>query len=286
MRATSHRAVVLCGPGNNGGDGFVVARLLKDWGWEVEVFLYGDPEKLPPDARTNHDRWAAMGAVVPLKPGCLAEAVDRSLAAADHVYDPTTDTELNAGRETVFVDALFGTGLTRRFDDDLLEIIGEWTDHCYAHGIAVDMPSGLCSDSGACIGGNWVFSKLLVTFEAPKTGHYLGGNQYDIDRIRTVPLEIDRDPTRPECRLFEEWDLELDVRGLFEDGLNKPLRSHKYTHGHALILSGGPGKGGAARLAARGALRIGAGLVTVGCPPDALPETAARLDAIMCRPVG
>ena len=225
------------------------------------------------------------GPVVPLKPGCLAEAVDRSLAAADHVYDPTTDTELNAGRETVFVDALFGTGLTRRFDDDLLEIIGEWTDHCYAHGVAVDMPSGLCSDSGACIGGNWVFSKLLVTFEAPKTGHYLGGNQYDIDRIRTVPLDIDRDPTRPECRLFEEWDLELDERGLFEDGLNKPLRSHKYTHGHALILSGGPGKGGAARLAARGALRIGAGLVTVGCPPDALPETAARLDAIMCRPV-
>lgn len=67
--------------------------------------------------------------------------------------------------------------------------------------------------------------------------------------------------------------------------LLKQADSHKYTHGHALILSGGPGKGGAARLAARGALRIGAGLVTVGCPPDALPETAARLDAIMCRAV-
>jgi ADP-dependent NAD(P)H-hydrate dehydratase / NAD(P)H-hydrate epimerase len=63
LRATSHRAVVLCGPGNNGGDGFVVARLLKEWGWEVEVFLYGDPERMPPDARVNYERWLGMGEV-------------------------------------------------------------------------------------------------------------------------------------------------------------------------------------------------------------------------------
>ena len=63
LRATSHRAVVLCGPGNNGGDGFVVARLLKEWGWEVEVFLYGDPERMPPDARVNYERWRGMGEV-------------------------------------------------------------------------------------------------------------------------------------------------------------------------------------------------------------------------------
>ncbi|MGB4826169.1 MAG: NAD(P)H-hydrate epimerase, partial [Paracoccaceae bacterium] len=63
LQATAHRAVVLCGPGNNGGDGFVVARLLKEWGWEVEVFLYGDAEKLPPDARVNYVRWVAIGEV-------------------------------------------------------------------------------------------------------------------------------------------------------------------------------------------------------------------------------
>jgi hydroxyethylthiazole kinase-like uncharacterized protein yjeF len=61
LKATSHRAVVLCGPGNNGGDGFVVARLLKEWGWEVEVFLYGDPERMPPDARVNYERWLGWG---------------------------------------------------------------------------------------------------------------------------------------------------------------------------------------------------------------------------------
>ncbi len=65
LKATSHRAVVLCGPGNNGGDGFVVARLLKEWGWEVEVFLYGDPEKMPPDARVNYERWVGMGRFQP-----------------------------------------------------------------------------------------------------------------------------------------------------------------------------------------------------------------------------
>ena len=64
LAAAPHRAVVLCGPGNNGGDGFVVARLLKEWGWAVEVFLYGDPDRLPPDARANHDRWCAGGGAV------------------------------------------------------------------------------------------------------------------------------------------------------------------------------------------------------------------------------
>ena len=83
------RAVVLCGPGNNGGDGFVIARLLKEWGWEVEVFLYGEPEKLPPDARANCERWGS-------RPGPIEDFGPRDGRQADLV-----------------VDALFGTGLTR-----------------------------------------------------------------------------------------------------------------------------------------------------------------------------
>ena len=95
LAEASHRAVVLCGPGNNGGDGFVVARLLKECGWEVEVFLYGDASRLPPDARVNYDRWGEMGEVLPL----------------------TLD---NGGKFScpfggVLVDALFGTGLVRPF---------------------------------------------------------------------------------------------------------------------------------------------------------------------------
>ena len=88
LAAAPHRAVVLCGPGNNGGDGFVVARLLHDWGWQVALYLYGDAEKLPPDARANHDRWRALGPVLPF--ASAPTAAD----AAD-----------------LYVDALFGTGL-------------------------------------------------------------------------------------------------------------------------------------------------------------------------------
>ena len=80
LAKTAHRAVVLCGPGNNGGDGFVVARLLKEWGWEVEVFLYGDPAKLPPDARVNYERWGELGAVLPLE--VLSDLIEQTGASA------------------------------------------------------------------------------------------------------------------------------------------------------------------------------------------------------------
>jgi hypothetical protein len=81
LRATSHRAVVLCGPGNNGGDGFVVARLLKEWGWEVEVFLYGTPEGMPLDARVNYERWVTMGEVAALTVNAF---VQTSFSSATH----------------------------------------------------------------------------------------------------------------------------------------------------------------------------------------------------------
>ncbi|MEL7404704.1 MAG: NAD(P)H-hydrate epimerase, partial [Pseudomonadota bacterium] len=91
LAKTSHRAVVLCGPGNNGGDGFVVARLLKEWGWEVEVFLYGDPEKMPPDAKVNYERWLELGSTAKL---------DQTPLALEE-YE----------KYAVIVDAVFGTGL-------------------------------------------------------------------------------------------------------------------------------------------------------------------------------
>ncbi|MEO1025313.1 MAG: NAD(P)H-hydrate dehydratase [Pseudomonadota bacterium] len=282
LRATSHRAVVLCGPGNNGGDGFVVARLLKEWGWEVEVFLYGDPDKLPPDARVNCERWEELGQIAPLEKGALAAAIDRDFEKADfqvESQDPYRET--NVGQTTIYIDALFGTGLKRRFDDDLLEIGREWLDHCYEFGVAVDMPSGLCSDSGKCIGGHWFYSRRVVTFEAAKVGHYLSDCNYDIKKIYTVPLHLDQGGS--DIHLMSDMYLSRNKDGLFDDGLGKSQRQHKYTHGHALILSGGPGKTGAARLAARAALRIGAGLVTVACPQQALWEVSTHVTAIMCQ---
>ena len=282
LAKTSHRAVVLCGPGNNGGDGFVVARLLKEWGWQVEVFLYGDEGKLPADAKVNCERWREMGEVNPLQSGVIDEAVTNAIGREGADINGFPD--LERGQRTLFFDALFGTGLSKKFNDVLTDISKEWCDYCYENGVAIDVPSGLCADSGKPIGGNWFYSSIVVSFEAQKTGSHLGDCLCDIDKSYIVSLDIP--PTGENTvTLLDETEIELDCRGLIGDGLQKSLHKNKYSHGHAYILSGPASKTGAARLAARGALRIGAGIVTVASPPDALAEHAAQLNAIMLTPV-
>jgi hydroxyethylthiazole kinase-like uncharacterized protein yjeF len=292
LQQTSHRAVVLCGPGNNGGDGFVVARLLKEWGWEVEVFLYGDPEKLPPDARANYERWCGMGEV--------SEAV-RSLK---RLYE-------KAPVAHVVVDALFGTGLSRLLTEDIKECRAAiCADDGYLlecegvdrHFVAVDIPSGRCSDSGKVLGSEFP-ADLIVTFHRAKVGHHLPTISYGrLQKLRVKEIGL-QDNVLPRWALERAKSHDPSINAMY---LGKPVPDfaredtvetvhsvycgkaggfHKYSHGHALILSGGAARGGAARLAARGALRIGAGLVTVGCPPEALTENAARLDAVMLKPL-
>ncbi len=274
LAKTSHRAVVLCGPGNNGGDGFVVARLLKEWGWEVEVFLYGSPEKMPPDARVNYERWLGMGEV-----GAIS-----SLQRDDIPPDWGCD---------VVVDALFGTGLTRPLEG-AAHMLADMCIHFYgmfrrSRVVAVDCPSGLCSDSGKRISDDGIGFRadLTVAFHRKKIGHVLHWGPEICDRTVVVQIGIPNSVYDADA-LSDTW-LECHEQklsgGEIED-LSKYLGSYKYSHGHAFILSGPPGHGGAARLSARGALRIGAGLVTVACPPDAVPENAARLDAVMLLAVG
>ncbi|MFN4201920.1 MAG: NAD(P)H-hydrate epimerase [Tabrizicola sp.] len=264
LRATSHRAVVLCGPGNNGGDGFVVARLLREWGWEVEVFLYGDPERMPPDARVNHDRWLGMGEVVRLK-DCPREYY-RGCA--------------------VVVDSIFGIGLSRAVDEAVLQPLRDaWLNEDEPEGprlVAVDLPSGLSSETGV-LHADLFPMDMTVTFQSPKPGHFLNRGPEVCGRLRVVDLRIGGAHQHRDVR--ETGFLQRLTLARPGGALRKRLDAHKYSHGHALILSGPSGRGGAARLAARGALRIGAGVVTVGCPLDAIPENAARLDAVMLRGV-
>ncbi|MSU89892.1 NAD(P)H-hydrate dehydratase [Rhodobacteraceae bacterium 2CG4] len=281
LATAPHRAVVLCGPGNNGGDGFVVARLLTWRGWKVEVFLYGDEARLPPDAAENCRRWREMGEV-----------------------RPSADLDGFDGYAEIRVDALFGAGLQRDLADaEALRcaqaIRGE---NC----VAVDCPSGLCLDSGRFRvpkdqRDHFLDTALTVTFEFEKIGHRLADGPQICQRLRTVPIGLDRlkamreigrvrDPGRP-GRFDRTAAVTMVPPSVSEpsnarDYLAKTFNTHKYTHGHALILAGGVGKGGAARMAARGALRIGAGLVTLGCPPAAVIENAAQLNAIMLRPMG
>ncbi|MCU0827325.1 MAG: NAD(P)H-hydrate epimerase [Tabrizicola sp.] len=277
LRATSHRAVVLCGPGNNGGDGFVVARLLKDWGWEVEVFLYGDPERLPPDARVNYERWRGMGEVTP------------------HDKDAPDFTAC----EGIVIDAVFGTGLTRPLADEAWKFIRAMARQQVD--VSIDLPSGYCADSGKFLsatdpeGHFAVEPQLVVTFQRGRVGHFLDQLARLDARLKVVDIGVDtfmpkrkRNPGGLGDPAVVALTSRTTARRVHEKsvifGASRPAQ-HKYSHGHALILSGPSGRGGAARLAARGALRIGAGVVTVGCPPDAIPENAARLDAVMLRGV-
>ncbi|SHL31793.1 yjeF C-terminal region, hydroxyethylthiazole kinase-related/yjeF N-terminal region [Roseovarius marisflavi] len=267
LAATSHRAIVLCGPGNNGGDGFVVARLLKDWGWEVSVYLYGDPAKLPPDAKTNYERWRKTGEV--------GEWNDRAI-------EDILDERLN----DLVVDALFGTGLTRPMPEDTLRtwhgFVPNVTHQDAASRpkyVAIDAPSGLCTDSGANLDG--FPADLTVTFHTAKVGHFLirerhfGGGPGLSGMVVVKDIGLERPIGRDIVQLLEK---PTTLRP-------KWTHEHKFSHGHALILSGGAGKTGAARLAARGALRIGAGVVTLGVPGSAQMEVAAQITALMLKRV-
>lgn len=304
-----HHAVVLCGPGNNGGDGFVVARRLRDKGWAVEVLFWGDAAKLSEGARTNHDVWARMGEIQPLS-------------------------ATNAGsgpRPALLVDALFGTGLTRAIPREMARAF-----HAVAHRgargpqqrpaplykVAVDCPSGMDTDSGKFLlpappeeGADeaanlelrrrwWendasirlLRADLTLAFHRSKVGHVLSDavgkvQVVDIglgeedrqpshlmqDRVRERVTALDYEP--PADRTAHIWPAQI-IRKSAEEG------KHKYDHGHAFVLSGKSGRTGAARLAARGALRIGAGLVTLGVPPKARTEVAAQTTAVMLKRIG
>ncbi len=273
MAKTSQKAVVLCGPGNNGGDGFVVARLLKARGWDVRVFLYGKADRLPPDAKVNAVRWLEVGGA----------------------WEPVDDiAPLLAALEGsgVFIDALFGGGLSRPLPDifaplaramergDIEYFNARTGTFEYTRIVAVDMPSGLCAASGRVIGRFAFCAGLTVTFERPKFGHFLDGGPEHCGRLSVKPIGIADD-------YFEAF-FEIDTFHTFARVAGPPhglakRQGHKYNHGHALVLAGPEGRGGAARLCARGALRIGAGLVSLGCAQGALAENAARLDAIMLK---
>lgn len=271
LEAGDH-AVVLCGPGNNGGDGYAVARMLAGQGWRVEVFGMGDPAKMSADSAGTRRLWETLGPV-----GNLADAGRGS------------------GPDIV-VDAVFGTGLSRAIPAEVVTALAAARDRDPARPariVAVDAPSGLDCDTGRMLmpeGNEPVAADLTVTFEAAKHGHYLGAGPSVCGRLRVG--EIGLAPWRGERPGPADAPMSGLLRLVNPDAelwhalLPQTAGSaHKYQRGHALVLSGGVGRGGAARMAARAALRAGAGLVTLGCPPAALIENAAQLDAVMLRPV-
>jgi hydroxyethylthiazole kinase-like uncharacterized protein yjeF len=239
--------LVLCGPGNNGGDGFVVARHLGENGWPVEVVLLGSRDRLSGDAAIMAERW--HGPIGPADPARLA------------------------GQRLV-VDALFGAGLSRDLDAEAAALVRQVN----ASGlpvVAIDLPSGIDGTTGA-VRGTAIDADLTVTFFRLKPGHLLVPGRDHCGATVMADIGIPSavlDAIRP--RLFR------NDPSLWRRSLSLPPAAHKYRRGHAVMLSGGPWNTGAARLAAIAALRVGAGLVTIASPPAALPINAAHLTAVM-----
>jgi ADP-dependent NAD(P)H-hydrate dehydratase / NAD(P)H-hydrate epimerase len=250
-RWSTRPAIVLCGPGNNGGDGFVIAKVLADAGWPVRLALLGPIERLPEAARHHAALW--RGAVEPLSPSVLEGT-------------------------GLVVDAIFGAGLNRPLAAPVRETLAAAAGLRDAPLVAVDIPSGVSGDTGETFGA--VAATLTVTFFRKKPGHVmLPGRQLCGETVVTdiaIPSSV---LTQMAPNTFEN-----DPRLWLSELPSPEADSHKYTRGHALILGGYP-MTGAARLAARGAQRAGAGLTTIAVPPLAFPIYATALTSVMVHPL-
>jgi len=245
------RIAVVAGPGNNGGDGFVAAHRLAERGYPVRVLVHGDRDRLKGDAAQAAESWK----------GTTERASPDSLSGAQ-----------------VIVDALFGAGLDRAIEAEAKALI----EAINAHGamvVAVDLPSGINGSTGAIMGAA-VTASETVTFFRRKPGHLLLPGRLKCGRVTVADIGIPADVLDTiEPRTF------VNAPALWRDLFPVPqAHGHKYTRGHAVVLSGTMSSTGAARLAARGALRAGAGLVTLATPREALAINAAASLSIMVRP--
>jgi hydroxyethylthiazole kinase-like uncharacterized protein yjeF len=248
--------IVLCGPGNNGGDGFVAARHLKARNWDVRVALLGAATSLTGDAAEMAKRWS--GAVTRLTPDFLEDC------------------------ELVVV-ALFGAGLTRPLEGLARDAVAR-VNASHLPVVAIDVPSGLHGDLGHPLDeseGACAEATLTVTFFRKKPAHVLVPGRFLCGEIVVADIGT------PDG-VIAEIGPELFENGSVLWGARYPWpapTAHKYARGHAIVVSGPAHATGAARLAARAALRVGAGLVSVASPPDAVPVNAAALTAVMVKPI-
>ena len=246
--------VVLAGPGNNGGDGFVAARYLAEAGWPVRVALLGSRAALQGEAAVNAERW--RGELLPLSVGALDGC-------------------------GLVVDALFGAGLTRPLGGIAREVVAALSVRRLPV-IAVDIPSGIHGDSGeilgAAQGGIAPQADLTITFFRKKPGHLLmpGRNlcgEMIVADIGIADEVLDR--IRPRC-----WE---NAPELWLDQMPWPRpEDHKFSRGH-LVVCGGAVMTGAARLAARAGQRAGAGIVTLAVPPEAFAVYAGAMQSILVK---
>lgn len=241
LRFRPQPVTVLCGPGNNGGDGYIAAQRLKERGWPVRLLAIASP--VAEDAKAAAALWT----------GDVAEAED---------FQPTG----------LVVDAMFGAGLSRPLDGVALHI-AESLAGAPTEVVSIDVPSGVPGDSGQPAGPA-ICATLTVTFHARKPAHVLEPGRELCGEVVVAGIGLAETPSRTVLNGPDLWLSQFPW---------PTVASHKHARGRLIVVSGDAWNSGAARLAARAGLRIGAGLVTIHAPPEALAANAAHLEAVMLR---
>jgi hydroxyethylthiazole kinase-like uncharacterized protein yjeF len=260
--------VVLCGKGNNGGDGFVVARHLRDLGAKPAVYLFAAPEEMKGDASGNCKRWQDSGGTL------------RSIRSVDQWQNE----QAAATSANIIVDALLGTGVRGPVQELLGSVIRGVNARLRKERsaiVAVDIPSGLPADGNAPQ-GPVIGADYTITFTAPKVGMFFGDAGEHLGQLVVSDIGSSRSLIDEVGKGNVFWS-ESHEFALFGQRRNPDGNKGKY--GHALIVAGSHGKSGAAIMASWAALRVGAGLVTVAIPDPALPIVAAHNPEIMTEPL-
>jgi len=250
--------LVLAGAGNNGGDGFVLARLLERRGWRSTVALCRGEPRAGSDAATNLERWRDMAGEVVARDDALALLAEVARAGATPRFD-------------LAIDALFGTGLDRALDAEARTVVAALGDSGLAV-LAVDLPSGLDADTGLPL-GMAVKAKATATLGAAKPGLFLGKGPDHAGRVTVLDIGL-LDPAAAKLDVFAEVLDAATVAPLLQP---RRAMTHKGDVGHVLVAGGSSGKSGAVLLAARAALRSGAGLVTMALPATLAPVADVAL---------
>ena len=246
--ARSSKAANVCGKGNNGGDGLVAARALREMGFEVEALLLAPGDQLSADAKSNLDRFDGARHV---------DAADLATAIAG---------------TGVVVDAVFGTGFAGNPRDPAASAIDAMND-ADAPVVATDVASGVNASTGE-IEGKAVAADVTVTFHAPKLGHWIAPGKEHTGELRVAPIGIPEGaPADPRAGLIDQRVLELAPP--------RAAGSTKFSSGQVVVVGGSRGLTGAVCLAAMGAVRAGAGYATVAVPSDLEPIFEAKLTEVM-----
>lgn len=248
----AHRIVIVCGGGNNGGDGYVLARFAQAAGLTVTVLAAVAPDQLRGDARQAYEDFEGSGGQI-------------------HDFAPQL-----LGEGDVIVDALLGTGLHGGVREDLAQVI-RGINSAGRPVFALDVPSGLDSDTGVPL-GDTVRADCTITFVGLKTGLFIGDGPEYAGTVFFDDLEISPPPS-PEFKPCLERIVDSEIKRALP---RRPRASHKGNFGRVLIVGSGSGMPGAVRLSGEACLRVGAGLVTVAVAPENVPAISAGRPELIC----